>query len=211
MTIEYTVLGLQRSGTEFIEELIRRNLPNSHIANTRPDRPSNKIWKHCYGIKRLPKHINFLYTHKHPYMWIESILNNHVDVLDSYSYPHVAKPGKFMLKGFNIEALATLYRDHTRFWLDLIPRAPIYYTSYEDLIDSEENTIYHVNQISKFFNQPLINDHVEIPGKVRQSNPFTEKDREKYRNTITTILEPQHIEVIDKILYNIMLQQGYKK
>lgn len=226
---KFTVFGLQRSGTNFLEQLLRKNIAGANVLNAW--RHDDGIWKHAYDIGSKPVNgrtaghrgdpkkegligtqIHSIYVHKHPYSWIQSICDKQVDI--KKVYPHVMEPHQdsdFMLASLNIENLAKLYRDHTAYWLKMLDEKKIYHLKYEDLIESPEKTREYVTNIATYFNVKFINkDNIVIPKKVGQSNEFTEADRTKYTQFQITTLTWKHIVKINNILDRDHLnRQGY--
>lgn len=103
-----TIFGLQRSGTNFAEQLVKRNIKGITIANTW-SKPLG-IWKHSYDIDnssgtrnqragnsagnridvakfhKIGTEITSWYIHKNPYSWIESICTKNVDIRRHYPW-----------------------------------------------------------------------------------------------------------------------------
>lgn len=228
MSDTFTVFGLQRSGTNFLQQLITRNIRNTKIANTW--RAGDGIWKHAFGIENKPTdagpigmkgdpekakmiggRIHSIYIHKHPYSWIESITTKKVDIKKTYPFVTNELDQKAnVLNGLNILHLAQLYHDHTRYWLDKVETRKVYHVKYEDLIFSPEKTKEIVTDIAQFFNRKLKETNIIIPDKVGQSDTFNEEKRKRYRNYQITSLSYEQIHQINLILdRDAMAKQGY--
>ena len=228
MSNTFTVFGLQRSGTNFLEQLLTQNVNQVTIVNRW--KPGDGIWKHAYDLENKPDNgsavglkgdkqkadmiggrIHAIYIHKHPYSWIQSITNKHVDIKKTYPFViENSEDPNMMLKELNIVKLAEMHRDHTAYWLNKVANRKVYHLKYEDLIESEEKTEAIVNDIAEFFNRKLKHKHIRIPDKVSQSNKFTEADREKYKKYRIETLTYEHIQKINSILNREHLQkQGY--
>lgn len=225
MSNTFTVFGLQRSGTNFFEQLLTQNVTQVHIISRW--KPGDGIWKHAYDVENKPTNgtavglkgdqekaemignrIHAIYIHKHPYSWIQSITNRHVDI--KKTYPFVAEQSNMMLKELNIIKLAELYRDHSAYWLNKVTTKNVYRVKYEELIESKEKTEAVVTDAAQFFNRKLKNNKIRIPDKVSQSNKFTEAEREKYKKHCIQTLEYEHIQEINRILnYDDIQKQGY--
>lgn len=225
MSNTFTVFGLQRSGTNFLEQLLKSNVGQVNIVNRW--KSSDGIWKHAYDMEKKPNdgksageqgdkrkaemignRIHAIYVHKHPYSWIQSITNKHVDI--KKTYPFVTEKSSIMLKDLNLIRLAQLYRDHTAYWLDKVETRKVYHVKYEDLIESDAHTKEIVKDISSFFNRNLKHKTIQIPNRVSQSNKFTEKEREKYKKYQIQTLSYEHIQEINRILNRDHLEkQGY--
>lgn len=225
MSNTFTVFGLQRSGTNFLEQLVTRNINHVNIVNRW--KPGDGIWKHAYDVENknpganatglkgskekaemIGNRIHAIYVHKHPYSWIQSITNKNVDI--KKTYPFVVEEGAMMLGNLNIVKLAELYRDHTKYWLNKVETSNVYHVKYEDLIQNNEKTEEIVRDIAQFFNRNLKANKINIPDKVSQSNKFTEQDREKYKKYRIQTLTYEHIQKINSILKPALLsRQGY--
>lgn len=221
------VFGLQRSGTNFTENLIKKNISGIKIANTWSSN-NEGIWKHAYNIDTKPEkgpppagrgskqryndlglRIKSWYIHKNPYTWIESICTKQVDI--KKTYPMVTEKGPLMLSGLNVIKLAELYRDHSTYWKRVCEQKKIFHLSYEDLIKSKLHTQNGLNAFAEFYGLPCANvNSVIIPEKVGQSNHFTEDDRNKYNEVKLKLLCGEHIESINRILDRKVIEwQGY--
>lgn len=222
----FTIFGLQRSGTNFLERLVTSNLKGLRLqCHWRGD---HGIWKHIYnietndpnataiGLKGDLKKGNMIgteilgaYTHKHPYAWIESIARKNVDI--KKTYPFVTEPSDMMLGSLNIIKLAELYKNHTSYWLNKVNQRKVYHVKYEDLIDSPERTKQVLFEIADFFkvDRPNVRN-ITIPNRVGMSAPFNETSREKYKNYQLETLTYDHIKAINQILNPQHLRkQGY--
>lgn len=228
MSDTFTVFGLQRSGTNFLEQLVTKNIRNTKIVNRW--KAGDGIWKHAFGIENKPtdagpigmkgdpekakmigNRIHAIYIHKHPYSWIQSITTKNVDI--KKTYPFVARElnqAENVLGGLNILHLAQLYYDHTQYWLDKVETRKVYHVKYEDLIFSPEKTKEIVTDIAQFFNRKLKETNIVIPDKVGQSDKFNEEKRKQYRTYRITTLSYEQIMHINTILdRDAMAKQGY--
>ena len=228
MSDTFTVFGLQRSGTNFLEQLVAKNIRNTKIVNRW--KAGDGIWKHAFGVESKPtgasaigmkgdpekakmigNRIHAIYIHKHPYSWIQSITTKHVDIKKTYPFVTNELGQKAnVLNGLNILHLAQLYHDHTRYWLDKVETRKVYHVKYEDLIFSPEKTKEIVTDIAQFFNRKLKETNILIPEKVGQSDKFNEEKRKQYRNYRITTLSYEQIQHINSILdRDAMAKQGY--
>lgn len=225
MSNTFTVFGLQRSGTNFLEKLLSQNINNVNIVNRW--KAGDGIWKHAYDVENKPRdgksvglcgdrekanmigsRIHAVYIHKHPYSWLQSITNKHVDI--KKTYPFVTEKSTIMLNQLNLIRLTQLYRDHTEYWLNKVEERKVYHLKYEDLIESPEKTKEIVKDIASFFDRKLKNNKIEIPERVSQSDKFTEDDRERYKKYRIQTLSYEHIQEINLILNREHLKkQGY--
>lgn len=227
-----TIFGLQRSGTNFTEQLVKRNIKNVSIGNAWRNNPIG-IWKHAYDIdvkpnaaknngdrgdvqryKKIGNEIKAWYIHKNPYSWIESICTKQVDI--KKTYPRVVfKEGRdekrFEVNGLSIERLIELYRDHTNFWFRVCDEKKIFHLSYEDLIYSADSSRAGVNAFAEHYglqcNRPR---DVIIPEKVGQSDQFSEQTRQKYKEVKLKLLNWEHVVKINNTLnHEHTAWQGY--
>ena len=131
----FTVFGLQRSGTNFLEQMISEHVGDLQLQNHW--RGKTGIWKHAFNLeqnnvdekiaglrgdpqkaKLIGTEIKGVYVHKHPYAWIESILRKNIlkkDALIITERSSDEKPEDFeeleMIKNKNYgNSLITIYK-----------------------------------------------------------------------------------------------------
>jgi len=213
MSNQFTVFGLQRSGTNFLEQLIKNSVNNVGCLNTW----SRHIWKHAYNIESHPRNTKkaklnthkIIYIKKHPYSWIESICDKHVDIKKTYEHVTNTNTNKdtqqWMHKGLNLVELAKLWNDHTSYWIDQRTKQNIYSLKYEDLILSEDQTRFQLKKICEHFNWTH-NKPINIPKKVSQSDQFNDNKRERYKNIKLISLSFEQILEINKHISNQTLE-----
>lgn len=222
------VLGLQRSGTNFTEQLIKKNIKQSVIANTW-GKPRG-IWKHSYDIDVKPANgsnagargskekyeglgrlVKCWYIHKNPYSWIESIVTRQVDIKKTYPRTVRNNRTQFEIQGLDLDRLCELYRDHTAFWFRVCKEKRVFHLSYEDLIRTPESTRLGINAFASFYGLSCTPpEKVLIPEKVSQSDKFSEESRDKYKGVKLKILNWKQIVRINNILDHDMVRwQGY--
>lgn len=224
----FTVFGLQRSGTNFTEQLIRLNLYNVQISNAW--RVTNGIWKHIYDIenkhqdqaafglkgdpnkeKLIGSTVNSVYIHKHPYSWIQSITRKNVDIAKTYPFvTNLSNQSRYNMGKLNLLELVRLYNEHTNYWLNKMKTRKIFHVKYEDLIASEDATREYVRDISKFTNIHIVNNEIKIPKRVSQSANFNEQSRKMYLEVDTSSLTQDQINIINEHIDKDMVKlQGY--
>lgn len=146
--MKFTTVGLQRSGTNFVNSFIK---PQGFTYLSKS--PTNLFyynffaWKHWHSPKKFAKdvdaeHIIVLVT-KHPLKWIESILRNPADI--TYAYPYVQYGGlqishkhRWRLETFHYLSIETLLQHYNTFytnWLETNLFKNFYVVRYEDMID----------------------------------------------------------------------------
>ena len=206
----FIVFGLQRSGTTFLEELVKLNIKHSSILNHQ----NSWIWKHAYDVdldgilvheKLKETKANCLYIIKHPFTWIQSVCKKKADTLDKY--PNIKARASdsqvHVYKNFNLLRMAQLYNKHARYWRCIINSVEytVLFIKYEDLINTDEDTIEMIRDIAEFFNTE-INERIKIPRLVNQSKKFTEKRRMIYKNVLLDkrIFNPIRLHAITQML-----------
>lgn len=129
---ECHIIGLQRSGTNFVQELITDNFSNvSVIGNNCED----YIWKHSptTDFKIFPKYIIHIY--KHPLMWVESCIQCSLyDFLESIP----KSDDSLQINGIHIKGLIDLYNQSMNNWLfNFKLNIPIINIQYEKILEDE--------------------------------------------------------------------------
>jgi len=243
--VAFVVAGIQRSGTNFVEALIKQNLTGGYNGNCRNTYRNGGFWKHAWALDSPngipgpnPSNVDFsfqklvdkidsgelkvLHLVKHPYAWAYSITDKQVDI--KKTYPRVTRKNKqnqdewnlFSRNDINIAEAIRLWQEHTIWWWEFSQRKNIQTFKYEDIIT---NTKYGAHSfLSKAlphwgvrYERPM--DEISIPGKVSQSNDFTQERRDYYANfkikldwhvieKINSILNPHFIKEL--IGYNLI-------
>lgn len=194
----FYVFGLQRSGTNYLEQLIRKNF------KARPINNGQKCWKHSLEVpKTLDKQVPMVHIYKNPYMWIESLATrNKVDYeIRQKKYPP-REPGLMVGKNnFNITNLAKTYRHFTETWLEYgdNPKATV---KYEDLL--VDHTRHHF--LSAFGSLAEYKRHNpakwENPkaGSISQSKDYNLSRAQYYQTMETTILTKEHLDEVNRVI-----------
>lgn len=206
---KYCVFGLQRSGTNFLEQHIITGMPDCQLVNSYD---MNGLWKHTYDInfdiktKRAKtgrsnkletydywisrlRETNAVLVHKHPYMWVESIyklrlhLKNRAAIAGVRLHPDYVPPSEGKLAC--LEGLCKIYKKHQEFWKEQSRHQRIYRVAYENLL-MPGNAKMHTRFIADFFDDEFIPFEHEII-KVPLSNKFTDDDRNKYLKYETSL------------------------
>jgi len=241
--MDITVFGLQRSGTNFLEQCIKKNVLDVKVKNQwrvgfwkhgynfeeKPEYdPEKKLPTGAYGGKEVYRKLlnnehKFVYIHKHPYNWIQSICNKKVDILKTQ--PDMMNTNKefpksdqfFMFEQIDILRTARFWTMHVKWWydlrkkiIDLHGKDPNYYVSYENLIQSSEQTLWHCKNISERFGLPYHNVNI-VPQTVGQSDRFSEQKRQNYVEIKLKGFHWNHISEINKYIdKELMDLLGYK-
>lgn len=224
----FTVFGLQRSGTNFLEQMITDNISDLRLENHW--RGSHGVWKHAFNLetndpnqkisglkgdpikaKMIGEDIKAVYIHKHPYSWIESVVRKPIDI--KKTHPSVIEESTMpdiMVKELNLVKMAELHREHSRYWLQKVKENKVYHIKFEDMISTKEQTRQTIVNIANFFKKSLSNNKITIIDSARLSKPFTEEDRESYKKYQIKTLTFEQVQEINKVLdHDILKKQGY--
>ena len=220
MSKVFTVFGLQRSGTNFLENSIRHNLSNVKIGNTFKN---GDLWKHSFNLEGNDYHINprakqfygthaveklnntnAIYLHKNPFTWIESIIRSPADIRVTYPKCRQRRDDNdVMHDGWNISYLADLWKQHTEYWLS----KNVYRVRYESLISSENEIFEELEKISKHFNCSLNTTKIQSKGV----NGFDESKRQRLINFVAPTFNNDVLrqEVTKRVTTNLLDKLGY--
>ena len=220
MSKVFTVFGLQRSGTNFLENSIRLNLSNVKIVNTFK---SGGLWKHSFNLEGNDYHINprgklhygihaveklnntnAIYLHKNPFTWIESIIRSPADIRVTYpKCRQIRDDNDVMHNGWNISYLADLWKQHTEYWLS----KNVYRVRYESLISSENEIFEELEKISKHFNCSLNTTKIRGNGV----NGFDETKRQRLINFVAPTFNNDVLrqEVTKRVTTDLLSKLGY--
>lgn len=196
--MNYYIFALQRSGTNYIEQLMRAN----YRVNKKND--GGKAWKHHVTIpETLTYDIPTIIMYKNPYLWVESLcFRNSVDwVKTQTKYPATTGLAEFLVgkNKLNIESLAKTYKEWHRNWNTSNPIG--YVMKYEDVLQLETR-LKHFENIEKRYGlvrkgQQLL----DIPkGQVGQSRDYNENRHVYYQSQKTQHLTQKHKNIITSIL-----------
>lgn len=224
---KFIVFGLQRSGTTFLETNIKNNLSGVVIGNafSRGD-----IWKHAFSLETPSRHVGVdarkwynqetadklnhiphVFLHKNPYTWIESLLNNKVDLKRTYPLSFKRNNNDdVMINHINVTYLAELWRDHAQYWLS----KGAYRIRYEDVIVNADNVLEEIKKISKHFNLKMVDQPISTQNVRMTSTKFDETRRESLLSFHTPRLDGNELSFksINSIIPNdLMAKLGYEK
>lgn len=205
---KYYMFGLQRSGTNFLEDLVKNNFNGKKLNDQR------KSWKHSIDVPPLyDENTPTLIIHKNPYTWIESIsLRNNVDWIKTQKkYPADQKTDSCFMIGekqsMNVINLALTYRHFHETWLD----RNHYEMKYEDLlVDKPRENI--LDQIREKYALQRAHKNWLIPkrGSVSQSRDYNANREEYYiRGVPQTLTEKQIAKVNEIIGASLIRKMGY--
>jgi hypothetical protein len=151
---DFFVYGLQRSGTNFVEQALQNTygFGRSGAATNRSKHPH---WKHAIEpAQDLPKDVPIIIIYKSIYNWIESITTRqvmdylrtqtHYPVLDTdYIIKSEAKDKKVKLREFSIDQMCKTYNHFYSHYLPLLQTHNAALIQYEDLLTSKRAQIEH--------------------------------------------------------------------
>jgi hypothetical protein len=216
MTKRIQVNGLQRSGTNFLEELIQFNFKDVEALC------KNKTghWKHSLTIEN-PSYFDsidlVLVIAKNPFTWVESIsMRNEMDYLTSqtkyelFDYDKLS-PNSLGRWNLNLESLCKTYNDFYEFWLHNFDSKRIF-IRYEDILEKQ--------YILKLFDQLVslglerISNDIVIPqlGSVSESLiEYPEDHLENYKKYVTQHLSNAQRKIIGTTINKSLLKLWYFK
>lgn len=187
------IIGLQRSGTNFCQELITDNFSNvSVIGNNCED----YIWKHSSEVKFLKLPDYLVYVYKHPLMWVESaIVSTVTDFLDKL--PFSSEDPK--VNNISLKCLVDLYNTNLNSWvINYNNILPIVYVKYENLLLDSDIEIFFKELQNKFnFNRCTKKIYKSNLGETHMSQGYyPENHLNKYLELKCNILSKQEQEYI---------------
>ena len=203
------IAGLQRTGTNFVQELVNRNMKRAKV-----DWPGI-WWKH--DVRLVPPDVmekhhvsGIILVIKNPYTWAESICHRFpADISNpKYNRAYEIRSSGHVINGINLGNLMRLYRDFYTNWLE----APdMIFVHYEDLLrpDGRQRLFDLIRQ--EFSISESI-DHIRVPRKV----PFTLKANmgslANYRAEHAPLLTTEDMRLINKRLRSDFFQHiGYQR
>lgn len=203
--MRYFIFGLQRSGTNFLEQLLAKNFSISKINRT------NRCWKHSIDIpKGYQQNELTILIYKNPYTWCESLCcRNNVDWIKTQkTYPATEGEAKFLAgkNRFNVANLAKTYKHWHESWTQSNVNGLV--IKYEDLLVKETREQF----LEKIKAPVRKSDTWQIPqiGKVSQSRDYTKQREQYYLEMKPTKLNQEQIEAITETIgVNMIRKIGY--
>lgn len=205
----FWVYGLQRSGTNFIEQAVERTYPEFGHSPTATSGYPSPYWKHSIEpAADLPQNEPIIIVYKSIYNWIDSILNRqvmdylktqtHYPVLDTdYIVKSASKARrKKEIFSFSIDQLCKTYTHFYQHYLPLLRTHQAVLIQYEDLLTSKRDSI--IQQLSQHFNwdRPI---QFEDNEPARYTDRFDDQKKLHY-------LQGQWNPHIDQLRYNHIIQ-----
>ncbi len=204
MAKPFTVIGLQRSGTNFVEECLRR-CANAKIENKNSQRG---IWKHGFEFDQVPDN-NLCLVHKHPVSWIDSIRRQEEDLIRP-AKPQAGRTSwhrnlRTSSGELDFERLACLWDAFHKWWLLNFPSVTL--LRYETLIESEKRTQFEIIEACKMMGVDARD--FEVPRKVNQSKALTPERRMGYVGFVFDTGPREAQRVLENVSPFLMRKFGY--
>ena len=209
MDREYRLFGLQRSGTNYLDQLIDENFENTHnLMHT------TRMWKHRINPPKNIEGDKIIVIYKNPYKWIESIIRNAEDffigqktydckVVEGFDesaivWKKTKGPGAINgMRPMNLVNSAKVYKHHTEKWVFSNKH---FIVRYEDLLLDESKEAV-LDDIGSFLSAKRRSDMIREPVKVPRSTTFTGEKRRYFlsENNLKCLTE-DNIEQINSVL-----------
>jgi len=209
----YFMSGLQRSGTNFIEESVSKNYGTRKVNN------GKDLWKHHIVVPSALKTKNVIIVYKNPYTWIESIaFRNSVDFLRTQRhFPVDELPrDKDMMVGsgnFNLINLAKTWKTYQQNWcFNYSKKESAFYIKYEDLLEDEKREEIFCNLENKFdWKRKQKTLQFTNRGGVSQSRDYNANREEYYRLGVPKDLTEKQIYMINNTIgRSLISHMGYE-
>jgi hypothetical protein len=210
-----TVFGPQRSGTNYIESLLKENFDNIRVRN----HDSNYVWKHCAYPQKFDNkltsenNINIV-VYKNPYKWIESLIKYNGDLENKFGGKKEEYADKYKTlqegdviikdgrnKNTNVGGACRLYNDFYTNWYDY-DKIDIMFVRYEDLLEDDKRAQF-LEQIHSKYRLKRKGGGWVNPRKVGQSDPWTpEKSQVYLQMDKFNVINQVHIDLVNKYIDN---------
>ena len=214
--VEFYIVGLHRSGTNYLYQLLKKNL-NLKLINNQNN--FSGTWKHSSEVfKNYKENTPFIILYKPIYQWVESIVIRKPDYgvnllnqkLDKSNFITVENDIviNWEEKSYTLSDLVNCYKQTYENWIINLPKdikERCFIVNYNDILTDSKIDV--INNISKLFNIESPSKFKEIEwGSVSQSKQDNRKT-EKYKKDILdyylnnkTTLSDDYLKIIDKII-----------
>ena len=214
--VEFYIVGLHRSGTNYLYQLLKKNL-NLKLINNQNN--FSDTWKHSSEVfKNYKENTPFIILYKPIYQWVESIVIRKPDYgvnllnqkLDKSNFITVENDIviNWEEKSYTLSDLVNCYKQTYENWIINLPKdikERCFIVNYNDILTDSKIDV--INNISKLFNIESPSKFKEIEwGSVSQSKQDNRKT-EKYKKDILdyylnnkTTLSDDYLKIIDKII-----------
>ena len=214
--VEFYIVGLHRSGTNYLYQLLKKNL-NLKLINNQNN--FSDTWKHSSEVfKNYKENTPFIILYKPIYQWVESIVIRKPDYCVNLLNQKLDKSNFITVendivinweeKSYTLSDLVNCYRQTYENWIINLPKGikeRCFIVNYNDILTDSKIDV--INNISKLFNIESPSKFKEIEwGSVSQSKQDNRKT-EKYKKDILdyylnnkTTLSDDYLKIIDKII-----------
>ena len=210
MTPAFYIFGMQRSGTNYLCELLELNF-SAVTLNT-----GQRAWKHSIDAPdKWQKDKPTIVIHKNPYTWVESIVCREKRDWDktqlTYPSAEIHADPDIMYEGMNIENIARTWKHFHDTWLSL--ETPMV-VQYEKLL-VEQTREQALDDISTRFDwegtsPSLDGSWSNVGDGVNLSSNFKPEHKEYYKKGQPKVLTPKQIACItDTIGLRTITEMGY--
>ena len=199
---ECQILGLQRSGTNYTQDLITDNFYNVSVIGNNCD---DFIDKHSPVPNFIQNPEYLVYVYKHPLLWIESALNSKVSNFLEL-LPTTEEGPK--VNNISIKSLIELYNLSLNNWIvNYNQQIPLISIQYEKLLSTNGVEKFFSELESKFqFKRETHNIYTRKLGDTYHSTyDYDSNHLEKYINNRCTFLSKEiQIYILNNIHTNIL-------
>lgn len=221
MESKYWVFGLQRSGTNFIEQAIETANPKLKNGSRLAIRPFNPVWKHSI---QPPAQVGakepVIIVYKSIWNWIDSIVNRQVmDYLKTQT-TYKIEEGDWILESesiavrtpklhkFSINQLAKTYKLFYDNWIKLLDTHNVVLVRYEDLLTEDRDKI--AKRIGQRLGIKAPKFKTKKPAKYTQSFDKSRQemylqgvhsphaDQLEYQHIVHQYIQPEWIQELDR-------------
>lgn len=211
---QYFIFGLQRSGTNFVEQCLRLNYNNVTRVNRQ-----NKCWKHSINYPQgFAGQKSSIIIFKNPYTWLESIaFRNTVDWAKRQTtydpYEECDPELRIGPRNYNAISLVKTYKHFHATWVTEYGFNPEpIYVKYEDLlIPNRRDQIFM--GIESRLDLKRKKPHLVYPdkGKVSQSSDYDDIRELYYIKQRPERLTPKQVSMVGDVLGDMISELGYER
>ena len=188
---KFYVYGLQRSGTNFVEQALERTFSQFHRSSSATGSVEAALWKHSIDVPaKLPTNAPVIVVFKSINNWIESIIDRQtMDYLDTQTH-YAPQPGDQLINSFiehrnklrpaqfSIQQLCKTWIHFHQQWLNAAQTHNIVYIQYEDLLTDKLEEITQQAAQKLGLNQTSWQFEKNKPA--RYTNRFTTDRAQRY-------------------------------
>jgi hypothetical protein len=229
--MKYTIFGLPRSGTFYLQSLFEKNFES--ITTYVKNKHSDKTWVKHSGNPIYMTPITF-FIYKPIYQWVESVSfrNTQFAKFINYRYEYFDKTqfiktdNDFMMGGYelfycSLNKMTNVYREFNNRWILNTPseiKDGFFVINYRDLIDetSRNQTLELINQrFNLGHSGPYLNSDwgtVPFSKEPLRINPdYVLDTTDYYLNNKIKYLNDDHINIIDTVVTSDFIQSIQNK